>query len=621
MNLPHLNAGHGRSCNSVFKDLKVLIITSLAMVLSFCLSCSPNISDAIKQQPGQTANTSDEIHVAFAGGGWRAHTGHSAWVMSLLQANNKNTRGGCTLTDPGVENNCLLKAFTHVKTISANSGGSWFSSMLMYDKDFIKQITSNSSLNTWGDPTSPNAGWLGRQENKFKSFNGKCQSKTGSEYLECVLSNYFNVNPNTGRLSEAIPSWPKFVEEVVYYEYSPRLYGNLNSTTRQTWAKDKTLLMAGSLLTNNVVLNEQNDETYFQTCTGSAITKTDGDSGGSCIIDGITFTNPDALPVTFTSRAENSPKLKVSSFISHKPRQFNFLYSGTVKYDPLRKLQTAEANINSGTFKTDYISVLNAATTSSAAVGFTASLNVAKEYDPYYFPVCDDWNCPWHLRDLSVGFSLSGSGQIYHIPRTELDSKDVATLAREQIIRVADGGVVDNSGIIQLIGYLQKNQKNQGFNIVAFDEVQSNDAVINPGNFPSSDISYLFNGALDNKVDFGSYHVRVPDLKVLENTGTVVHYTWTVDDNKTPTAYLHYFKYEVKTLHNNHFNINGTGTGTIHVFASEYPNASTAPEKNGSFASYNRMINTFLFTLRKRPDNNPDASSGLAILKAAFGLK
>ena len=61
-----------------------------------------------------------DVHVAFAGGGWRAHTGHTAWVASLMHYNQKN---GCTLPSNGGNPACLNSAFGNVFTISGNSGG------------------------------------------------------------------------------------------------------------------------------------------------------------------------------------------------------------------------------------------------------------------------------------------------------------------------------------------------------------------------------------------------------------------------------------------------------------------------------------------------------------------
>ena len=593
-----------------------LFRTSLYFLSSFILILFISGCDTLNKPETevQEATTNADVHVAFAGGGWRAHTGHTAWVASLLQVIKEQ---GCDLPSNGGNPECLKSAFSNVFTISGNSGGAWFSSLLMYDADFVNQITNGDIVKNWGYNKSGNTnqGWLGKQNMIFDGFNSKCGDKKGSAYLTCILEDIFG---GTGTLPT--PDYSDFVAQTVYKDYKWKNYQNLNSDTHQPWAKNKSLLMAGTLLTNTVLLNYQDDEVYYQVCPSPLIVNTDGDSGGKCV-DSVGFKkpNPDVIPVTFTSLANND-KLKAPSFISTKPNTFGLGYSGAA-YSPTAKTNTlVSGNNNAGN-----VPVMRAATASSSAGGYTASYTLP---DPALPAKCDlaYWLCIYHLRNMAVGFKIpNASNQVAYVENATMDGRSVADLTSDRAFRVADGGVVDNSAIIQLIRYLQLNGLDNNFNIVAFDDVKSNDS--NDQNlFPSSDISYLFQGAPSKGVCVQGVCVQVPELAVVDENksapSTFKKYEWAVRDpsgHKTNDS-LFYYTYEVVTVANDNFNIKAGSKGTIHVFASQFGCADTAPENQGDFPCYNEMIANFNPTLKLKPDNTTTGDNGFAMLAKAFGV-
>ncbi len=615
MKLPFNLKGHHRLWNSVSKNLKVLFTTSLALVLVFCLGCSPNISDAIQQQTGQNANSSGEIHVAFAGGGWRAHSGHAAWVMSLLHANQSN----CALSGSAGNPACLTSALTNVKTISGNSGGSWFSTMLMYDEDFINQITNTNATSQWGlyNPRDPDGGgWLGRQRTYFQGFKD-CHRLTGDDYIACWLGGYYNSCDNT-----LVPDWSLVTSELVYKGYNWQSYGNLNTNTRQPWAKDKSLLMAATLVTNSVVLNDNGDskdEIYYQVCDYNNTVKLDKHHGGSCLdASGNTVAMPDVVPVSFTSLAESSPSLKAPTFYSARTPSYNLGYS--VAYDLGKAPTRTSLPVSKFNTMANDVPVLWAAASSSAATGYTASHKVTKAK-------CSAWDCAYHARNLGLSFKFPnyGNGEIMYTSGSAMDVMSLDELNNQRLLKLADGGVVDNSGIAQLISYLQLNTMADGFNIVAFDDVQYNDAR-DTTKYPSSDIGYLFTSPKDNKITFQGFTIRVPPLAILKedpaSAQPITQYTWTVvDGSGTRTQNkLHYYIYKVETIPNGNFSINGSSKGTIHVFSSEFGCATTAPENNNNFDCYDSMIQNFPTTLANLPDGQTTGKTGLELLREAFGL-
>lgn len=598
------------SSKSSIKHLTFIKAVFIMLIIGLGVSCSPVATNELEEE----TETDGNIHVAFAGGGWRAHTGHAAWVMSLLASN--NTTKGCALSRT-VNPECLAAAFANVKTISGNSGGSWFSTMLMYDSDFVNEITGNNAFQSWGwtNQDSINRGWLGKQENYWEAFKPKCESKHGADYLECVLDHYFSPKC-CAPLHPQTPNWSQLVQNLVYKGYDWPSYGNLNSNTRQPWAKDKSLLMAGTWLTNSVVLNDNDDEIYYQVCKSPYIVKTDGDDGSWCLDNMFPdkIPTPDVLPVTFSSLAENEPTLKAPAFIGTQANLFNLGYSGAY----VHKGPTKSNKLQSGNNKTDNIPVMWASAASSAAAGYTASLNVLSEK-------CDHWPCVYHARNLALGFQIpENTNQVAFVPDATLDNLSLDDLNNNRVIRVADGGVLDNSGIAQLIQYLQLNNQDSSFNIIAFDDVQRNDAVSDKTKYPSSDISYMFDGAPSAGVCVDKVCVQVPELTIVElnptSSNQLTKYTWTALNGKTTTDSLHYYAYEVQTVANPSFNIKEGSKGTIHVFASEFGCADTAPENNNDFACYKDMLESFKISLMNRPNNGTSTKNGYTLLSEAFGL-
>ena len=595
----------------------------LGLILGLLLIQTPKAS-------GQT----DSIHVAFAGGGWRAHTGHSAWIMSLLEANNSNS--GCQLTNVKGDSTCLQKAFQNVKTISGNSGGSWFSTMLMYDTGFVNQITSSEAFRNWGDPdaTNPMQGWLGKQQNIFKSYR-KTKNDTTKVFLQELLFNYEYL-----RDIDFSFNWYTLVKNIVFEGYDWKNYGTLSNGDRRSWSEDKTLLLAGSWLTNSVVLNHDafiDDKLYYQV-KQTPFTSSDGVHTIKCGKDSITKAiAPDALPVTFTSLAKGISK-PFPSFIGTVPYTYNLDYKKAFSLlDPVRK-----NTIKSQGIRTDGIKVIEAAAASSAAIGFAASQSL----DQCLFPgVCDivGYDCGFFARNLSLGFNLpAGTNELKFQSAEMMDNIAFDDLASERVLRIADGGAVDNSGVSQLVSYFQLNQKSRrtpkdSIVIVAFDDVSVDDAQ-NPLLYPSSDISNLFEGAKNYQICFEpGLCLTTPPLKILNLMGTVKRSTWYMmsTDSLPNGNFLHSYEYTGETVYNPIFNIDGGTKVILRVFASEFGCAATAPESYQDFDCYNNMLQSFIPALSKRPDqvylipatqNNPpvpDTSqlSGLTLLKQAFGLE
>lgn len=543
-----------------FVKYSALIFAATAMLLN--LSCKDKETEEVRPDPVPFT------HVALSGGGWRAHTAHSGWHIALLE------NGSRSLSD----------VYQNVSSISSNSGGSWFSTMLMFSSDFVSQIQSPTALSDWST-----SGWLGTQATLFTASG--CSTESVFTYPGCVLRYYGNGD-----------YWLPAVENLVFSGYST------GSTTlndaRQPWAGFRPLLLAGSLLTSNTVLNGTffGKKLYYQACLSDNNPSMGGDGGSNC--DPIAFAW--VSPVTFSSVPANSaftaPEFLAAPNSGTSPSLFTIGYTDNDGDTPsFTSFQNPLAN--SG------VPVMTAAATSSAAGGFAASESVSGA-----------WLAGYEGEDLAISYSLSNSTVTY----METDDLSIAELAQNTMVRIADGGAVDNSAVAQTVRFLQTNDLASDFSIVAFDNVQQiydeNSGQVQAG----IDIANLFGKGIcpGDKVcadlKCSEFCVNVPDLQIFVQDSISTPTTWTYTSNSTENQQiLVYTKYSVVTTQNDALGISGGSQGTLHAFTCMYSNAPTAPADtpaNGGFTPYDNMlqfINTGL---------NADQGKGLQYLEAAMGI-
>ena len=528
-----------------FKN-SALSILALFALLSIN-SCKDKEEDQVEEEVEQL---SPNVHVAFAGGGWRAHTGHSAFIMGLLENGERS----------------LSSAFSNVQTISSNSGGSWFSTMLMYSNAFNTDIQAANAATNWGS-----TGWLGKQIQLFGAVDD-CLLDSSLLYTYCVLKHY------GGGLH-----WKNAVENLVFNGY------NLGATTlgdpKLSWADQKTLLLQTSIMTSNAVLNGSfvGEKAYYQACYGDSNPNLTGWERSTCdpAISAI------ASPATFWSLPSGSsltsPVFLPQIGTGTNAQNFNLGYTENAIID-YPKLYTSISN----PIKTSGVPVMSAAASSSAAVGFLGSDNMLSA-----------WPAAYELRDLAVSFSLANQ----QVTDMDIDSQSLTTLKDEIAVRLADGGTVDNSAVAQLVAHLQNNDED-GFNIVAFDIVTEK--------FPSQTNPVSYEVGMDIAHLFGFGVCPGPSFCVGDNCGkpcydTVSAQVFTQDSFlNTPSSWEHngndpkfehkiiYTKYTVTTVENSAFGVKAGSTGTLHAFSCIYGDAGTEPTADpskGGFDAYQAMLN------------------------------
>ena len=538
-----------------------LILTSL----TFLTTCSPVKHPTIYSDiPLGAAN--GQVHVAFAGGGWRAHTGHSAWNIAMMAGGSRK----------------LKDIYANTGVISSNSGGSWFSTMLMFSKDFVSDIESDKAVSQWG---TREGGWLGHQEHIFNNTDG-CSLLSGYAFDFCVFAE------QTG---SDVLHWHDIVEDVVYAKYT--LGNSTLSAPRVKWAAEKELLLAGSLLTQEVQVSSQDEDyNFYQACLSPATPQRSGSGTATC-----SNGSPQMVsPITFYSMpaGKSDGDLPFLRANSGSP-DFNLMYMDDGWTGDSKKETTIQ-----NTLSTANTTIVAAAAASSAAVGFAAMQ-----------PVSHHWVYEYATYDMAPSFSLAGGAVNF---RTT-DDYSTDQLANEKIVKIADGGPVDNTGVAQLVSHLQSTGRGDNFEIVAFDNAAALTKVGNYG-VMGGDFANLFGVGVCNGDQFcsgndcGGVCINIPNPKIFEVRSLDVIPVWNPKMNGSDDMQLIYTPYNVTTVDNAEYNIKGGSTGIVHAFSCVWTSAATEPQNDEHDATFNQYKSMFTFI----NNNVREDTEGMKILKAVL---
>ena len=485
------------------------------------------------------SDSSGKVHAAFAGGGWRAHSGHTGWIASALE-DGKTVEG----------------TFTNVDTISSNSGGSWFSTMLMYSPKFKSSLDAGNS-----------AAWLTDQKVKYKAHPDCHRS---GEATGCIL------------IADYESDWRKFISDFVvdpaWIDQSTPL------STPEPWAINKTLLLAATMLTRDVVLGGSTfgDKDFYWNCSQSAspvlrggiIGRRDGDKGGFCDPSFV----PDVVPVTFS----RSPSGGNTDFLKGPGAGYKLAYSKNVlRNAPLEVTSAANPLSSSGT------KTINAAAASSAAAGFVASGHVS-----------GDWEESYKLSDLAISFSLK-NGEV----RQAVVPSTFSNLKKNHMVRLADGGVVDNTGVSQLVSALQKQSSRDPITIVAFDNYQHPYGQ----NGLSDEFQYMLGlKSANGVVSFFGYDVNIPNLTIFNKPAVMplpVRSPLVLSNckNASNNDALYYYELQLVTKANGVMGVAKDRNVTLHIFASASPVPTEPADVDKDFDCYSDLLSSIKNDMTMRP--------------------
>lgn len=548
------------------------------------------LTDAMTGQP--------DVYLAFAGGGWRALTAHSAWTIGLLD--NQGSSPQQTLGD----------VFGNVSAVSSNSGGSWFNVMLSYSGDFRSYIESNGASANY--LTMPNSYFY-----REKAFIQNLPEATICRPLEywdelafaCVLAKGVGGHLN----------WNDIIHDVVFQPYA--MSASLANTTlgngqRQTWANNKSLLLAATALTNEAVLAESYslDKYYYSTPQLSPF---------------------NIAPVTFSSIAGTHTSAPPFFSGTGGVNPFQLDYSNTVWWG---KPPRATAGNNQRNVSTSEINVVTAAAASSAAIGFVGSHAIVAKNSHLISDLKGAWQLAYEGDDLALHFNLPDPSSGKVIRSGQSPTADDKKNATKRYVKMADGGPLDNSGVAQMVAYHQQQHGTQApFSIVAFDAVQGTYTPVRGSQIYSPtgiDFATLFGQGF---TDIGNGEkgfcagasptskgvcIEVADSQfspqVFDTNGIYTNASWSHKINAQHQ--LIYTRYDVTTVDSPLMGVTGGTKGTVHAFTTHWADANTAPyatSHNGKrgdkdWAAYEQMFNAVQKGLK--------SEGGLPYLRAALGL-
>lgn len=546
----------GRTTRSL--RLGMLLLVSAAFLgLLGCQSATESVPES----------SVPDTYVAISGGGWRAHTAQAAWTMGLLE--------GYRAGSPDSASVDLSTVFEDVHGIASNSGGSWFSTMLAYSQDFRASIEAPGALSTYGS-----TGYLGQQRTALSdpSCTYKGAGCGTSRPLSCFECNVIRLTDHQYTV------WTNIVEDVVFLPYgmAQDLGNKPLSGERQAWAEDKSLVFAATMLTDNVVTNQ--DDCGYVYCNEIFYQVT-------------SQLRPDVpqqvsvTPVAFASLPA-ATRLGAPDFFLAGDMQVKYASNASSGGPP-----SGNATISNGGLNSD-VSVLMTAATSSAAAGAQAS-EAVESYQEAVAP----WTDAYNASGLAPGFKIE-QGSL--TPASPTQNTKPATLAADRFIRLADGGFLDNSAVSHVVNFLQKNSA-PSFNIIAFDNVQQS---YQPPGLPGMkvpvDIAYLFGKGPPNvppsnpktfdptvfcggKFLFWNLCLPVPKQQIFEpNPVETTKASWTYPCGTNEVSYT---KYTVTTVDNPTLGVSPGTTGTLHVFAAIFPKADTTPNADqADWDEYQRML-------------------------------
>ncbi len=596
-----------------------LLCTAVVLGVFFTSSVISGDSKNIQSNDGTDTK---KAYMSFSGGGYHAHAGASAVMMSLMDRVRSTDTSEC---DKSKVDMCDITK--NVAAISSNSGGSWFLSQAAYTEKFR---TSLEEENAWQKYTIKpkkketgegyiEGGYFGEAYEYISTLDACGWIKEFSEILYSVCVSELEPADSYLKflLSSENANWHKLAKNAVFgkeFKADPLKVKNgdswtdmasyaeknlITSSARQDWAKNISLIFASSILTDAPALT---DNVYSLKKTVSLEGSQEQPTEPKLV--------PGAAPVMFTVPGASTQHTESSFFpggdttIQYGHWEHSFESGGpTMKHTLSEKITYDDATI------------LDVAASSSAAgAGFinipdmkATDILAIKEVPALYAKL---------LANFAPAFTFKeDEGAKYIGP---VGDKSVEEIADMRVARLADGGFVDNTAVAYMVKYLADNGKlEEGFNILAMDNYPSQ-PLVDQGTkeqFPTGpDIAGLFGYpipaadtrtvSLFNKFSFTGIVPHIfeskdyftyngtetgggppttqpewcawidPDPTTLStNTDCVVIDTEKQSQSsgdKHCNLYLSYTPYEVTVKQNTHFGLGPEYegvTGNLHVFA------------------------------------------------------
>jgi hypothetical protein len=525
-------------------------------------------------------DTVPPVYLAFSGGGWHSHTALSGWMAGMLDAS-----GGD-----------LAALLVNVDAISSNSGGSWFLTQLTWSSTFRTAL--EDERDDW-----LTTGYIGQTSSKFDTAH-PCDGWNYVNYALCSSVTWTQPYYEMMELADSSTlSWQIFVENVVYrpFDMSTELAGVTLSSPRQPWAEGRDLIIAASLLTDDVVLNEDKSgyvsswvQTYRLRPTSAGTNATQN------------FT-----PLFFSSiDGTNQPP--------------DLLGTGEQKGTWKSSWSSARTSETMAADHPADVPVIDAAVASSAAPAAIASEKAAGEAG---------WSAlsstaSYLAADLAPPIELTDDGVSFITTVADYTGSNDTTytnLAARHTLRTADGGYLDNTSLAYLLQHLDNNGLLvDDTSLVLFMNSSSPGVAAGTQTIPES-VAVLFgynpdpsiksytepatNKAIkfcDEGYCFSTFSAHVFDASAWSGAEAV----WSHSDGDVA---LRYYALPVTTVDNSTFGITAGTSLTLHLFINEDFHSSALPSSQAIMDSYSDV-----YTVTRA---GVSQEGGWGYLAAALGLQ
>ena len=448
-------------------------------------------------------------YLAFSGGGWNSHTVLAATFSAGLQ----KLREESTEDIPAAMKRDFEDLFSRVKSISSNSGGSWFLTMLAYSKPFQESLEDHSDQ--WF-----NEGYMGQMNNIFLNgldattikadevnsffhliFNKKI-FKEVSSYMDkqqsmpsaSVFKKYFAGNREALHIYRLLRRVDQNRSEDI--EIGELLLGKNSYQRLSNYTNNSNVMLLGELMylvglarlanQTNLSWNTLNHDLTFKPfdmnnelkSVRMSSEKNKWASDIDLLISSTLLTQSSVLNSSldqFSAKVINGPKqyaatpFLISSLSGAGFDDLTSLTAGDFKliYKPFKhfKNQYLNTDLNSA-FKAD-LPVLDATAASSAAIGMLASfaLEYPEEIGKKNIILTDI------LRNYAVaGYFPSGNDHLELLQGKEPASPTIKLdeLMDDRYVRLADGAYFDNSSAAYHLSAMQQNGDNCEFELTLF---------------------------------------------------------------------------------------------------------------------------------------------------------
>lgn len=560
--------------------------------------------------------------MSFSGGGYHAHAGASGVIMSLIdrmrneQSNASADIGMCEITK-------------NVGAFSSNSGGSWFLSQAAYTDKFLQSLEEPDAWKAYTEP----GGYFG-EANKYIStlqWNSAVCDPLNNElikrfypnaYSTCVTDLQAGDSYLKFLLSSGDANWHRLAEEAVFgkkffdaswHTMAAQANGPLLGT-RQNWTKNKSLIFASGLLTQQPALKMPT--LGIDTLN---IASLEGYQRNTLV--------PGAAPVMFTvlgSSSDRYPPMLPGGDTILKYGEWDTRSEKFIEKADLQQTLPQFANYEN-------IKIIDVAASSSAAgAGFIDISNMRES------------NLPGPLASTLDNFApaftfIDPEGATYV---DDVGSRSLDKISQQKLVRLADGGFVDNTAVAYMVRYLAENNKlpaDEEFNILAMDNYPAPrlEDANSKAQFPTGpDIAALFGypdpkndtrtstmftkfkytGLVPHIFDASPYfqeksYGRVPTKDAdwcgwiepeqanqgSESTGetkcVILNAGGAPDpDGKKCNIYISYTHYKVTLLDNEYFGITGGATGNLHVFSVLGEKTGVVPSSKFQADCYSKLM-------------------------------